>query len=417
MKFLTIMVFMVGVAAFAADSPQWQGVNRNADFPEKNLLKVWPQEGPKLLWSCEGIGSGYSSAVTAGDRIYVTGNNIKGEKRKEFLTALDRRGKIIYQTLYGNVTNKSYFDVRTTPTVVGSDVFVISGAGEVVALDADTGRIGWSVDAAGLTEGQPGMWGFAESPLVFDNKVLFTASGKKASFIALNIKDGSVAWQTPPLAGTAAYVSPILITQNGKKIIVGMTSKFIVGLDPANGSIVWKFEYTSDVIHGAKINGINAVTPIWKDGYLFTSTGYNVGSVMLKLASDLSTAELAWINRDLDIHHGGAVLYDGVIYGANWIDNKKGNWVGVDWQSGKTLFEHPWGENKGSIALADGMLYCYSERGIVGLVKPAKDKFAAVSSFPVKVGEGEYWAHPVISNQILYLRHGDYLMAYDVKGE
>ncbi len=417
MKYWILTGLMIANSVFAADSPQWLGINRNADFPETNLLKVWPQDGPKLLWSCEGVGSGYSSVATLGDRIYVTGNNIKGEKRKEFLTALNRKGKILYQTCYGNVTNKSFFDVRTTPTVVENDVFVISGAGEVAMLDADSGRLVWSVDAAGLAEGQPGQWGYAESPLVFDNKVLFTAGGKKASFVAFNIKDGSVAWQTPPLPGPAAYVSPILISQKGKKIIVGMTGKFIVGLDPATGKIIWKFEYTNEVIRGATLNGINAVTPIWKDGYLFTSTGYNVGSVMLKLESDLSKAELAWTNRDLDIHHGGTVVYDGVIYGANWVDNKKGNWVGVDWQTGKTLFERPWGQNKGSIALADGMLYCFSERGIVGLVKPAKDKFEAASSFTVKAGEGEFWAHPVISNQVLYIRHGDCLMAYDVKGE
>lgn len=417
MKYWIMTGLLIGGTAFAADSPQWQGINRNADFPESNLLKAWPQEGPKLLWSCEEIGSGYSSAVTLGDRIYVTGNNIKGEKRKEFLTALDHRGKMIYQTPYGNITPKSYSDVRTTPTVTSGNIFVISGAGEVASLDAATGKLNWCVDAAGLTEGQPGAWGFAESPLVFDDKVLFTASGKKASFIAFNTKDGSVAWQTPPLAGPAAYVSPILISQNGKKIIVGMNSKYVIGLDPATGKVIWKFEYTDEITHGAKIKGINAVTPIWLDGFLFTSTGYDVGGVMLKLSPDLGKAELAWVSKDLDIHHGGAVVYGGVIYGANWVDNKKGNWVGVDWKTGKTLFEQAWGQNKGSIVLADGMLYCYSERGIVGLVKPARDKFEAVSSFTIKAGEGEFWAHPVISNQILYIRHGNCLMAYDVKGQ
>lgn len=417
MKYLMIAAFLAGVSAFAADSPQWQGVNRNADFPEKNLLKSWPAGGPKLLWHADGIGSGYSSAVTSGDRVYVTGNNVKGEKRKEFLTALDQNGKIIYQTPYGNVTAKSYSDVRTTPTVAGDRIYVISGAGEVASLDAVTGKLNWCVDAAGLAEGQPGMWGFAESPLVFDDKVLFTASGKKASFVALNAKDGSVAWETPPLEGPAAYVSPLLIEQNGKKIIVGMNSKNIVGLDPATGKVIWKFEYTPEVTQGAKFPGINAVTPQWRDGFLFTSTGYNVGGVMLKIAPDLSSASLAWVSKDLDIHHGGAVVYDGVIYGANWLNNEKGNWVGVDWLTGKTLFEQPWGQNKGSISLADGMLYCYSERGAVGLIKPARDNFEAAGEFTVTAGEGQHWAHPVISNQKLYIRHGNVLLVYDVKGK
>jgi outer membrane protein assembly factor BamB len=103
------------------------------------------------------------------------------------------------------------------------------------------------------------------------------------------------------------------------------------------------------------------------------------------------------------------------IFGSNWIDNGNGNWCCIDWNTGKKMYEATW-NNKGSIIAADGMLYCYDEKkGFVGLVKPNPQKFDLVSSFKVPKGSGPHWAHPVISNGILYIRHGSALMAYDIK--
>ena len=124
-----------------------------------------------------------------------------------------------------------------------------------------------------------------------------------------------------------------------------------------------------------------------------------------------------WKNDTLDTHHGGYVELNGVIYGSNWLNNGQGTWVGVDWNTGESLLDHNWeNKGKGSIIAADGMLYCYNERtGAVALVKPARDKFEVVSQFRITKGSGPHWAHPVIVNGVMYLRHGEALMAYKVK--
>jgi hypothetical protein len=139
---------------------------------------------------------------------------------------------------------------------------------------------------------------------------------------------------------------------------------------------------------------------------------------MLQLNTDATAVSLVWRNDDLDTHHGGMVLVDGTIYSTNWISNSQGNWVAVDWNSGVTKYDTPWdgGKGKGSIITADNMLYCYDERrGTVGLVKPNPEKFDVVSEFRITMGEGPHWAHPVIHNGILYIRHGSALMAYKIK--
>jgi hypothetical protein len=147
------------------------------------------------------------------------------------------------------------------------------------------------------------------------------------------------------------------------------------------------------------------------------SQGYNMGSYMLKLNDDLKGVDLVWRNNDLDTHIGGYVLLNNIIYGSNWINNTQGNWVAVDWNTGETKYNDAWeGKSKGSIIASDNMLYCYDERrGTVGLVNPTSDKFDVVSEFRITKGEGPYWAHPVVNNGILYIRHGYALMAYKVK--
>lgn len=420
LKRVVSSVMLAGVLLLsAAESPQWQGLNRDGVYPESGLLKAWPEGGPKKLWQADGLGSGYSSPVVLKDRVLVTGNGINDQKKREFLTALDKSGKVLWQTEYGNVTNKSYADVRTTPTCVRGKAYLISGMGEVVRIDVQSGVVEWSVDAAPMMQGRPGSWGYAESPLVDGGKVFFTASGEQGVMLALNTRDGSVAWKADKLPGNAAYISPLLVEHNGIRQIIGGNSKGLFGIDPENGKIAWFFEYTDEILAQAKLKGIYAVTPIFHDGEVFVTGGYNIGGVALKLSSQLNAAKLLWQNFDLDTHHGGVVLVQGRLYGSNWHNNSTGHWVCVDWRSGKTLYEQEWtGKGKGSIAAADGMLYCYDEkRGSVALVKADGKNFSPVGEFTVSYGQGQHWAHPVISDKVLYLRRGGSMAVYSLAAE
>jgi outer membrane protein assembly factor BamB len=136
---------------------------------------------------------------------------------------------------------------------------------------------------------------------------------------------------------------------------------------------------------------------------------------MLQLAKDGRAANVVWVDPTLDTHHGHVVLVDGHLYGSNWINNSKGNWVSLDWLTGKVDYEMDW-FTKGSVIAAEGMLYCYEERqGNLALVRATPKGFDVISSFRITAGEGPHWAHPAISDGRLYVRHGDVLMAYDIR--
>jgi len=411
LKILMLSTLFMAIMAFnviSADYPQWRGINRNGISEEKGLLKSWQEGGPTLLWSATGIGAGFSSPSISKGVIYVTGT----KDNKEFLSALDLKGNIKWTTEYGNAFTDSYPDARSTPTVDSDAIYVISGRGEVVCIDL-SGKIIWSVDALKKFEGKYGSWGIAESPLVVDDKVIYTPCGRKTTMVALNKKTGETVWMTESLNDQSGYVGPILANIGKKKQIITVTGSYVIGVDAENGHIDWKVS-NKDI---SSPKDINCVSPIFHNGSVFVTSGYNDAGALIKISDDGMQATVAWVNPALDVHHGGVVLVDGYIYGANWINNGQGNWVCLDWNSGKTMYETKW-HNKGSIISADGMLYCYEEQnGTLGLVKASPEGFNVVSSFKITQGSGPHWAHPVISDGVLYMRHGDVLMAYDIKAK
>jgi outer membrane protein assembly factor BamB len=195
-----------------------------------------------------------------------------------------------------------------------------------------------------------------------------------------------------------------------------------VGVDADNGKILWKFNYADlSPEEGLKIwpgaPRTNTITPLFKDGYLYITGGYNHVGTMFRLSDDAKEITQVWTDTTLDCHHGGVVEINGTIYGSNWFDNARGNWCSVDWQTGKFNYSEKW-NTKGAIISADGMLYCFDEKnGNVGLVKADPLKFEVASSFKVTAGKGPYWAHPTIHDGILYIRHGDAVIAYNIRAK
>jgi outer membrane protein assembly factor BamB len=392
---------------------QWRGPNRDGIFEGKNLLKEWPETGPELIGVIEGIGKGFSSPVISNGIIYTTGN----EGSQDILTSIDQEGNIRWQVDYGSSWNRSYPDTRSTPTVEDQRIYVISGQGEIVSMDIHTGQKVWSVDAYRKYEGQHGEWGIAESLLLVDDKVIYTPGGNKTTIVAINKMTGKTAWQSESLKDTTAYVSPLLIYYDEKKIIINITANFLFGVDAKDGKMLWKYKYTNidpPTFHPlAPV--INAITPLYHDRQIYITSGYDHVGAMFRLSNNGSEIHFLWKDSTLDCHIGGVVLVDGYIYGSNWQNNSNGNWCCLNWNTGKILYEKKW-QCKGSIIYSDGMLYCYEERrGHVALVNPTPDDFQIISTFRITQGTGPHWARPVIDHGRLYIRHGDVLMVYNIQ--
>ena len=410
MATLAITAFTAKAQLFAPDG--FRGPLRDGHFPETGLLKQWPETGPQKLWENLDLGKGYSSATVVGDRIYITGLTEDGTQEQFLAIGLD--GKTIYKVPYGKPWKASYPETRTTPTIHDGKAFVISGAGDVVCIDCKDGKIVWSVDGTAVYKSTTGMWGTAENALIFDGKVIYTPGGDVTTMVALDEKTGKEIWRSKSLKDKRSYSSPILIEWKGKKQVIGGSLSYFFGVDPDNGEIMWTF---SGWHRPDERDNIPPNSPLFKDGKVFFSQGYDIGAYMLQLSDDLRSATQVWKNDDMDTHHGGYVLVDGVIYGTSWKNNTSGDWCALDWNTGKTLYAKAWsGKGKGSIIYADGLLYCYDERrGTIGIVVPDGKDFKTISEVRVDKGSGPYWAHLTLNNGILYARHGEALVAYKVK--
>jgi outer membrane protein assembly factor BamB len=191
-------------------------------------------------------------------------------------------------------------------------------------------------------------------------------------------------------------------------MIVTMTDRAVVAFAATDGQVLWQHPY-------ANFRGNHCVTPIYHDGMLYVTSGYGKGAIGLALAEDGSGVTQLWEQARQDPVHGQAVLVDGYVYaGSHQAAN--GRWSCVELATGRLVWEDKGVGSSGSVIYADGMLYCYAEDGTVGLVRPTPEKCEVVSTFAVTQGEDQHWAHPVVADGRLYIRHGDALMCYDISG-
>src|SRR5207253_5307181 len=165
----------------AADWPQWRGPQRNGISDETGLLKEWPKEGPKLLWQVKDIGGGYSTPAVVGDRLYIVSNKSMDNEFVQALAVMD--GKQIWAQRLGKVgpnMGPQYPGARSTPTVDGDALYALGSDGDLACLETATGKPHWAKNLRQDFGGKPGMWAYAESPLVDADVLVCTPGGKDA---------------------------------------------------------------------------------------------------------------------------------------------------------------------------------------------------------------------------------------------
>ena len=386
---------------------QWRGPARDGIYPETGLLKEWPEEGPVMLWSYQGLGAGHSSPVVAGENVFVTGipDTITSEG---VLYKFDLNGNLIWKKSYGPDWSENFPGARSTPTVAGDLVYIESGAGAVYCLNASTGEKVWSVDFFTDLAADSVQFGYSESLLVDGDRLICTPGGKTNNVVALDRFSGKLIWRSAGYGESATYSSPILFNHNGNRLLVNLTASSIIGLDGDSGEMLWRVYQFQD-------NKIHANTPIYHDGKVLVSSASrkdSSGLVLLQLSPDGRKADILWRNQEILNLMGGVVLKEGYVYGSNYLQAR---WFCIDFQTGQTKYiARELGG--GPVIWADGLFYCYAEReGEIALVDANPEAFKIISRFKVPMGTAEHWAHPVISNGRLLVRHGDAMMVYDIK--
>ncbi len=406
-------------SAIANDWPQWQGPDRTAISQERGLLQQWPQGGPPLVWKISGLGGGDGAPAVAAGRVFGMGN-----RDDEIVWARsEAEGKALWVTRLGPALRQQMPQGKEgpgcTPTVDGDRLYVEGMGGALACLQVNDGKIVWQRSLPRDFGGQVPMWSYRESPLIDGQKLICTPGGAEATLAALDKLTGNTLWKSPvPGEPRAAYASPIAVDFDGQRQYVQFTQRTLLGVAAADGKFLWRYD------HPANSHGINCATPIYHEGKVFASSAYGAGGGLVKLTKDANggvTADELYFTKKLQNHHGGVVLWDGSLYGANG-GNEGGALVCLEFLTGKVL----WDERddparrapKGSIALADGRLYYRTENGTMLLLEPNPKQYVEQGRFeqPDRTSLPA-WAHPVIANGHLYLRDQDALFCYDVRAK
>lgn len=383
--------------------PQWRGQHRDGKSPETGLLKEWPAEGPTLLWRAQGVGKGHASMAVSNGFLYTTG--MVEESGEGVLSAVSLSGDIVWQTAYGPEWQGMYPGARSCPTVDGNRGYILSGSALLVCFEAKTGDVLWTKNVDKEFDGFDPRVGYAESLLVVGNRVICTPGGENAGLVALDKMTGNTIWTTTGFSDQSAYCSPILVERDGLHLVVTVTARHLVGVNVETGEVVWRAPFDTEAE-----DPNHSVSPVYEDGRIYITSGHRDGGCLYELAADGKCIEQRWTDDTLNCLHGGLVIVDGYVYGTS----TKGRWISLDLRDGNLMYETR-GVGMGSVIYADGMLYCYGEKGTFGLVKAIPGEYQLVSSFKIPGGASPHWAHPAISDGRLYVRHGNAIMAYDIR--
>ncbi|MFC1492798.1 PQQ-binding-like beta-propeller repeat protein [candidate division KSB1 bacterium] len=391
------------------DWPSFHGLNRDNRSSDTGLLKEWPELGPELLWTVTGLGEGYSSVSIAEGYLFTAGMT----EGHTFVFAFDLNGNLIWKKPNGQSWEttmshaRGYTGSRATPTYDDGIVYHLGDAGQLTAYKFKTGEKIWSINLRETFDAPVPEYGYSESVLIDGDRLYCNPAGKTGFMVCLNKKDGKLIWANTEIPGTVGFSSPILAEFGGYLQIINTTSNCIYGADTKTGKLLWSVEYENS-------RSNNCTDAIFHNGYVFLSSGYGKGSILLQLKTSGNEIipETVWHSELMDNLHSGVILHEGYLYGAG--HNSRGLFC-LDFMTGEQMWKT---RGKGSITFADNKFYYLEEKGTMMLIEAKPEKYDEISSFKVpNGGKGMHWAHPVVCGGRLYIRHTDKLFAYDIKSK
>jgi outer membrane protein assembly factor BamB len=391
----------VALAAPATDWTQWRGPERNGVSSETGLLRQWPTGGPAQLWTAQNLGGGYGAISVANDRLFVQGLR----NRQSIVSALRLAdGSNLWSKNLGPGGQNDRGDgPRSTPTVDGDRIYVLTENGDLACLKHD-GTMVWQRNILREFSGRNIPWLISESPLVDGPRVIVSPGGRNAGIVALDKMTGKTVWTSVELSDEAGYASAILADVQGVRTVMTYTAEAAVGVRASDGKLMWKQPSAAN-------NTANIATPVFLDNKVFFSAAYGTGGTLFGLRAENGEvrAQEIYRTREMQNHHGGMVLVNGYLYGYN-----NAILTCLEFTTGKMMWRHR-SVGKGALTAADGQLYIVGEDHVVGLVEASPAAYQEKGRFEIKDLGAPAWAHPVVSNGRLYIRNQNVITSYDVR--
>jgi outer membrane protein assembly factor BamB len=443
---VTLAVGLLPAVVRADDWPQWLGPQRDGVWREKGLLDKFPKGGPRVCWRTE-IGPGFSGPAVADGKVYLTDRKgeqpprgvesagKEGKKGVERVLCLNEAdGKLVwkheYDRLYIRVNYPS--GPRCTPVVHQGKVYSYGTMGDLVCLDAATGKSVWSKNLPEAYGTRPPVWGYSTHPLVAGDKVFVLVGGKDSAVVALNKDTGAEVWKALTVQ-EVGYAPPILIEAGGAKQLIAWHSEAVNALDPETGKLLWSVKLPAE---GEPMRpAITSSTPVHVGGRLFVSCPHH-GSLMLKLAADKPAAEVVWrsdegasLGKPDKLHSlmSSVHVYGGYVYGVCALGELRCLKADTGEQVWETFAATTATPKKTPFCSAffvrQGERYfLFNEHGelIIARLTPKGyeeiDRAKVIGPTLLSRGRDVVWSHPAFANRKMYVRNDKELICIDLAG-
>ncbi|WP_299577078.1 PQQ-binding-like beta-propeller repeat protein [uncultured Sunxiuqinia sp.] len=387
---------------------QWRGENRSGNYPATNLLASWPDEGPLVVWETESLGNGYSSPIVSDEFVYATGEI----DSLGYLFKLDHTGREVWRSVYGKEWTTNFKGSRGAPTLADNLIYVCSGLGDISCMNTETGEQLWSLNMVTDLQGTCPRFGFSQALVVNNEWVYCQPGGEQHNVVALNRFTGELVWSSAGFGERPGYNSPLLFEWGEKKILATFSAYHLLGIDAETGQLLWSQEQTNTKPEerAPGKGDTHANTILFNEGTIYYSAGDGNCGVKLQLNEDATGIEQLWQTPNLDNYMGGFVLANNHLYASS---HRQNLFIAIDCETGMQTDSLKIG--RGSTIQADGKLFFYGDKGTISLLEASAEGLRTRSSFKLTKGSKEHFAHPVIHGGLLYLRHGNYLGAYQIQ--
>ncbi|MHC4555800.1 MAG: PQQ-like beta-propeller repeat protein [Planctomycetota bacterium] len=395
---LVLLIAFMAVCSVADDWPNWRGPQHNGISNEIDWGGDWSTCEPRVRWMKQ-VGTGFSSIAVAKGRLYTMGNSKltvgRTKIEHDVVYCLDANsGEILWTHAYPSPLAPNSYEggPSATPTIADSNVYTLSKQGMAYCLDANDGTVRWESDLVANYGVRAPTWGFAGSPYIEGNLVIYNAG---THGLALHITDGTLAWETG--TSRSGYSTPVPFDFEQQRLLILMGEKTFAAVQAQTGEVLWEHRWETG--HQA-----NIPDPIVDSNLVFVSTGYRKGSALFDVAT--GQVRQLWFQKNMQTFLNSSVLWQGYLYGPN-DDNDNGKALTcVERSTGNIIWtwnQAQGGFSKGSVTLADGKLIILSQGGELCIAEASPSGYREKGRG--RILTGKCWSVPVLANGKIYARN------------
>ncbi len=382
------------VPSAEADWPGYQGPRGNSTTPEVGWSTDWPADGPAIAWKAQ-VGMGLASFAVVGNHAYAAGNDGKDQ---DTIWCLDlATGSVVWKHTYPVPTKSHEMPIvpngtAATPTIHEGRLYAISREGDLLCLDALTGKPVWQKSMLKDLGGKRPVYGYAGSPEIVDGKLILDIGGTGTSTTCLNATNGDIVWQTGD--GEAGYSTPVSVERNGKTVLMLFKGEALELRAATDGKLIASHATTTR-------DFCNAATPLISDDLIFISHTGNMGARTLEWKD--STLTERWTDRDVGLlFHSGMPWQQNVLVFNDQMRN--GNDLRlIDLTTGKPRWQSNEVAKGTGLLCDDGHAILLTNQGEVVLARVLADSLDIKSRFQAL--PPKCWSQPVLSHRHLLCKN------------